>query len=401
MADGQDVLAMATPEDVGMSSSRLARLSDATQGYVDRGEMAGASTLVARGGRIAHMGCFGLADIERDDPIQPDTLFRIASMTKPITSVAVMMLFEEGRVALNAPIERYLPELGGAQVLVQDDSSEGYHLEPARRSMTTRHLLTHTSGYTYGDEDALRELYRQARIPGGFENSDDTIEAAVQRLGDTPLLFHPGEGWAYGGSTDVLGRLVEVASGQALDVFFRERILHPLGMMDTHFFLSEAQIPRLAAVYSKADDGSLQRVESDYPHNGPGKLFMGGAGLCSTITDFARFAQMMLNGGRLGDARLLSRRTVELIRDNHTAGLTTGHGEGYGFGLGFCVHTDAGHTGDIRPQGAYFWGGYWHTTFWIDPVEDLFAIKMAQVCPADHLDDHEAFPPLVYGAIED
>ncbi|MBT5715021.1 beta-lactamase family protein [Candidatus Poribacteria bacterium] len=401
MGELADTLPVAAPEDVGMSSARLERLSQAMQGYIDRQEMAGAATLIARRGKIVHVGSFGMANIARAEPTDPSTLYRIASMTKPITSVAVMMLFEEGRVHLNDPIENYLPELGDVQVIARDDSPDGYHVEPARNPVTVRHLLTHSSGYTYGDPEPLGECHRKAGIPAGFENTDDTIGAAVKRLGAVPLLFHPGEGWAYGVSTDVLGRLVEVVSGSSLDAFFEARILAPLGMSDTHFFLPAEKVARLASVYTRRDSGALEHVESDYPYKGPGTLFMGGAGLCSTITDYARFLQMMLNGGHLGDARLLSRRTVDLVRENHVGDLHAAERPGYGFGLGFAVHADAGRSSDILPVGSYLWGGYWHTTFWIDPVEELIAIKMSQVFPADHLDDHQALQPLVYGAIDD
>lgn len=402
MSEGVDTLPVAAPEDVGMSSSRLERLSAAMQGYVDRQEMAGSATLVARRGKIVHVGSFGMANIARRDPIDPSTIYRIASMTKPITSVAVMALFEEGRLHLTDPIERHLPELADAQVVVRDDSPEGHHLEPARRSVTVRHLLTHSSGYTYGDVAPLDGLHRAARIAGGFTNTDDTIGATVQRLASVPLLFHPGEGWAYGVSTDVLGRLVEVVSGRTLDAFFEERILGPLGMSDTHFFLPPEKVSRLAAVYSWEVGGRLTSVVSDYPYSGPGTLFMGGAGLCSTITDYARFGQMMLNGGRLGDARILSRKTVDLMRADHVGEFDPATRPGEGFGLGFAVHTDQGSSGSVRSVGAYYWGGYWHTTFWLDPAEELLAIKMSQVAPpAEHLDDHAAIQALVYQAIDD
>ncbi|MEO2006070.1 MAG: serine hydrolase domain-containing protein [Candidatus Poribacteria bacterium] len=402
MSEGVDVLPVTAPEDVGMSSVRLERLSAAMQGYVDRGEMAGAATLVARRGKIVHVGSFGMANIARRDPIDPGSIYRIASMTKPITSVAVMMLFEEGRLHLNDPIAKHLPELGDAHVLVEDDSDAGHHLEPAQASVTVRHLLTHTSGYTYAENGPIADAHRANRVSAGFDNIDDTIGAWTKRLGSVPLLFEPGEGWEYGVSTDALGRLVEVVSGKALDVFFIERILDPLGMVDTHFFLPPEKVGRLADVYSWGEGGAPTKVKSDYPYNGPGSLFMGGAGLCSTITDYARFCQMMLNGGSLGSHRLLSRRTVELMRQNHVGDLDVMAGPGYGFGLGFAVHTDAGASGNVRPVGTYYWGGYWHTTFWLDPVEELLAIKMSQVgYPADHLDDHEAFQALVYGAIAD
>ena len=331
----------------------------------------------------------------------PDTLFRIASMTKPITSVAVMMLVEEGRVVLNDPVERYLPEFSDARVLEVAGDEGAFRLVEPKRPMTVRHLLTHTSGLTYGQGHGLLDsYYRVASLSGSF-GGPESLAASVTRLGRVPLLCHPGERWEYGYSTDVLGRLVEAVSGADLAEFFQTRIFDPLGMADTHFFLAPEKVARLARVYTRTEAGGLEWFPAEYPYEGPSAYLSGGAGLTSSILDYARFLQTMLDRGALNGERIIGPRTVGLMTTNHIGEGVTTHGPGYGFGLGFDVHADAGLSGSPKGVGSFAWGGYWHTGFWVDPAADLFVITMAQIIPADHLQTGDKVPHLVYQALLD
>ena len=398
-----DPTAIAAAESLGLCSARLQRLHGLFRACVDNGDMAGATTLIARRGRVAHLGTFGMAHREEDRAMAADTLFRIASMTKPITSVAVMMLVEEGRLLLNDPVARYLPEFSDAKVLERVGDEGAFRLLEPVRPMTVRHLLTHTSGLTYGDaegNEVMASYYRVANIAGSFGGAE-TLAAAVGRIGRLPLPFHPGENWAYGFSTDVLGRLVEVVSGVNLAEFFETRIFHPLGMDDTHFYLPPDKVGRLARVYTRTESGGLEWFPAEYPYDGPSAYLSGGAGLTSTILDYARFLQMMLQRGTLNGERILGPRTVDLMTMNHIGEGVTTHGPGYGFGLGFDVHADPGLSGSPKGIGSYAWGGYWHTGFWVDPGAELFVIMMAQLIPADHVDTGEKLPHLVYQALLD
>ena len=392
------------PEAVGLCSRRLERLHDLFCAYVDNGDLAGAAPLIARRGRVAHLGTFGMAHREEGRPVAADTLFRIASMTKPITSVAVMMLVEQGRVLLNDPVARYLPEFADAKVLELVGDEDAFRLVEPARPMTVRHLLTHTSGLTYGQgHGVLDSYYRVANITGTM-GGPETLAATVARIARVPLLYHPGERWEYGYSTDVLGRVVEAASGIDLAEFFRTRILNPLGMTDTHFSLPSGKVQRLARVYGRtdgADSGDLEWFPAEHPYEGPSAYLSGGAGLTSSMLDYARFLQMMLDRGTLNGERILGPRTVDLMTVNHIGEVDTMHGAGYRLGLGFDVHTDPGLSGSPKGAGSYAWGGYWHTAFWVDPAAELFVIMMAQVFPSDHLDSGGKLPHMVYQALLD
>jgi CubicO group peptidase (beta-lactamase class C family) len=358
-----------------------------------------------------------MMDREAGKPMRTDTIFRIASMTKPITSVAVMILFEEGRLLLTDPISKYIPEFKDAQVLVpaagEGSASAPYALVPAKRPITIRHLLTHTSGLTYGffGRPHLAELYKNARISDGLTQTEESIGEMVKRLAKLPLTNQPGEGFEYGLSTDVLGRLVEIVSGMPLDKFFEERIFKPLGMKDTYFFLPQDKVSRLAAVYSPRKEGGLEKVgdkpveigpvvfSASYPYSGPRTHFSGGAGLCSTASDYARLLQMLLNGGELDGVRLLSRKTVELMTSGQTGNLP--FISGYAFGLGFAVHTDRSLSGKITSMGEYNWGGFFATRFWVDPKEKMIGLMMTQIYPNNQLDLGDKFQVLAYQAIVD
>ncbi len=403
------VLPRVAPEDVGLSPKRLARIDVIMREHVDQKKIAGAVTLVARRGKIAHFGVYGHANVEENQPMKEDTIFRIASMTKPITSTAVMMLYEEGKFLLSDPVSKYIPEFQNQMVLPGPEASNNYRV-PANRPMTIRHLLTHTSGLTYGDH-GLQELYRAYDISTGLGPSNLTIGEMVKRLGKLPLAFHPGERYNYGLSVDVLGALVEVWSGMTLAEFFNRRILGPLEMKDTHFYLPDSKVERLASVYRREEGKPIEPspefpagedgpISTAYPYKGPRKLYAGGAGLCSTVIDYARFAQMILNGGEFGGRRLLSPPTVNLMTMDH-AGKIVNNGAAPSFGLGFYVDSTKRGFTELTTEGAHGWGGYWYTTFFISPEEELIGVAMAQLQPTGGLTLNDKFKVLAHQAIID
>jgi CubicO group peptidase (beta-lactamase class C family) len=389
------------PEEVGFSPERLERIDALLQRSIEEGEIAGGTALIARHGKVAYFRTFGMADREAKKPIRQDTLFRIASMTKPITSVAVMMLYEEGRFLLSDPVSRFLPEFKNQNVLVADSGAGGTSAPltttSAKREITIRDLLVHTSGLTYHWDERLGGMYRKADITHGLIQDSSAVREKMKQLAGIPLLHHPGEAWTYGLSIDVLGALVEVVAGMPLDEFFAKRIFIPLKMEDTHFFPPDGKVGRLAAVYRPGSGGSIERIPEgpietdmgefvfsvDYPYKGPKRYFSGGGGLCSTISDYARFCQMLLNGGELDGVRLLGRKTVELMIADHAGALMQGTGQpnGTGFGLGFSMVRDIGAFGEAASVGTYGWGGFFNTRFWIDPTEDLIVLFMTQKYP--------------------
>ena len=402
-----DGVPAAAPEAVGMSSARLDRLDRVMQGYIDRNEVAGVVTLVARRGKVVHFSALGQRDVEAGAPMTHDTIFRIASMTKPIASVALMMLYEEGHFQLRDPISRWLPEFSDMQVALPSPEQERlagrYKLVPAARPITVQHVLTHTAG--------LANTYRGLTQPDfqamtAARKPADTVGDMVKRLARLPLNFHPGDRWEYGRATDVVGRLVEVMSGQTLDDFLRERIFEPLDMPDTHFYLPQSKLGRFAALYGPGDDGKIVLTEAPTAESRfvrePHVYFSGAGGLVSTARDYFRFHQMMLNGGELDGVRLLSRKTIELMTANHTGdyGIWLA-GPGYGFGLGYAVVTDLGPSGTPRSEGSYYWGGAFGTIFWVDPSEELIGIMLTQVRPYTHLRIREDLATLTYQAIVD
>jgi CubicO group peptidase (beta-lactamase class C family) len=333
-------------------------------------------------------------------------------MTKPITSVAVMMLYEEGRFLLNDPVSKYLPEFKDMMVLNPDRSTNGQaradSLVPAKRPITIRHLLTHTSGLTYHWNDKLGELYKKAGIAHGIGLHDETLAENMKKLAKLPLLFHPGDKWEYGLSVDVLGYLVEVVSGKSFNDFLKERIFTPLKMYDTHFYLPESKVSRLATAYQYSAEKGLSKLPDSnaegslefspaYPYSGPKKFYAGGAGLSATISDYARFAQMLLNGGELEGVRLLSRKSVELMTADFTGSLNLG----MGFGLGFGFSRTLSERGELGSIGAYGWSGFWNTRFVVDPEEKMVMLVMAQFHPYGAVDLIDKFPVMVYQAIVD
>ncbi|MFS8608622.1 MAG: beta-lactamase family protein [Gammaproteobacteria bacterium] len=397
-------LETAVPEDVGLSSQRLERLTEQLNRYVEKGELAGGVALVARRGRIAYLEAFGWRDIETGAPMTADTMFRIASQTKAIVSTAVMMLQEEGALLIGDPVGDYLPEFRQTTVAVPRDSG-GYDIVPSRRPITIRDLLTHTSGFGYGMGGPAADRWAAAGIQGWyFADRDEPIGVTVERMASLPADAQPGERWIYGYNTDILGALVERASGQPLDVFLTERIFEPLGMHDTHFYVPREKRNRLATVYSAGENGLTPAVGTGAIGpgayvDGPRKSFSGGAGLVSTATDYARFLQMLLNGGELDGERILSRKSVELMTVNHLGDIPFRPGEG--FGLGFYIVEDVGARGVPGSVGEFGWGGAYHSTYWVDPAEELVVVYLAQLLPAGNIDDHSKLRTLVYQAIVD
>ena len=395
------------PAAIGVSAERFQRLHRAMQGFVDRKEVSGVVTLVTRELRTADSHAVGFQDVESRTPMRTDTIFRIASMTKPITSVAVMMLYEEGKLFLTDPVSKFIPAFKGQQVLEQGADKP----VPARRQTNLRDLLTHRSGITYGffNGGPVGNSYRKNGVTDGLTTTTMTLAEAIDKLAAEPLVAHPGTAFNYSLSTDVLGRVVEVASGQPFEVFLRERIFKPLKMTDTDFVVPEAKWSRMATVYSPDGSSGIRPMKDPESfantHMSPvayyksKTYFSGGAGLVSTAADYARFGQMLLNGGTLDGAQILSPKTIELMTVNHTPDLASIPiaGAGYGWGLGFRVLTDLAATQTLGSVGNYGWSGIYGTTFWVDPKEKLVAIMLVQRYPGSTV--AAAFQPLVYQAL--
>jgi CubicO group peptidase (beta-lactamase class C family) len=335
--------------------------------------------------------------------MQRDTIFRIASQTKAIVTTAVMMLQEQGELLISDPVGKYLPEFLETTVAVPREGG-GYDVVPAERPITIRDLLTHTSGFAYGTGVAS-DQWQKAGIQGWyFADRDEPIADTIARIAALPAEAQPGEAWVYGYNTDILGALVERVSGQPLDTFLRERILNPLEMSDTHFYLPPAKRDRLAAVYAATSEGIVRAPDEGSTGqgayvDGPRTSFSGGAGLLATAADYARFLQMLLNGGELDGQRILGPKSIELMTVDHLGDITFDDGEG--FGLGFYVVEDLGARGEPGSVGEYGWGGAYHSQYWVDPAEELVVVYMTQLIPAGNLDDAQKVRALVYQAIVD
>jgi CubicO group peptidase (beta-lactamase class C family) len=392
----------APSETAGISSERLEHLHSGLNAYVDSGDLPGYVALVTRAGQVVFHEAYGQRDIEADLPMTEETIFRIASQTKALVSVAVMILQEEGQLLLGDPVSKYLPEFGETTVAVEGPDGE-IEVVAAERPINIRDLLTHTAGIGYGGGLA-EKFWAEAGIQGWyFADRDEPIRATVGRMASLPFLAQPGEEFVYGYSTDILGALVEEVSGDPLDEFLQERLFDPLGMTDSHFYLPPSKRDRLATVYSRGENGLERTPETGGMINqgayveGPRKSFSGGAGMLSTAKDYERFLQMMLNGGILDGVRILSPKTVELMTVSH---FDTGW-DGEDMGLGFAVVEDLGARGIPGSTGEYGWGGAYHTSYWVDPVEDLVVVYMTQLIPTAGLDDHGKLRALVYQAIVD
>ena len=401
-------LSSTKPESVGLSSDRLERIAALVQHDIDNKRVAGAVTLVVRRGKVAWFKAQGMSDREASKSMHTDAMFRICSMTKPITSVAVMMLYEEGKFLLEDPVSKYLPEFKNPKVLVKPATGQPYAI-PATKEITIRDLLRHSSGITYQWNDDLGPMYEKANVASGLLQYDGTIGDSVKQLAALPLLFNPGDKFEYSLGVDVLGRLVEVVSGKPLDEFFRMRIFEPLGMKDTYFFPPDSKLDRLATAYTYYPDKGLNRFpdtpiregsfvySADYPSRGPKKLFSGGAGLVSTAMDYAHFCQMMLDDGKVGNTRLLSKKSIELMTHDQLGKIS----QDMGFGLGFGVDGVKTPLSELGTVGAYAWGGFFYTEFSIDPKEQMIVIFMAQLHPTGDLTLNRQVHVLAYQAIND
>jgi CubicO group peptidase (beta-lactamase class C family) len=379
-------LPTARPESVGMSADRLQQLTATMQAEVDQKQAAGIVTMIAHRGRVVYMSAVGSRDLAAGAPMSSDSLFRLASMTKPVTSVAIMMLYEQGRIKLSDPISKYIPEFKATKVLagVATDPSgkRALKLEPMRREITIEDLLCHRSGLTYGFmPSAVADAYKQAGVlDTGFDVTSVTLAENMRKLAAQPLLFQPGERWNYGLSVDVLGRIVEVASGQTLEQFFQDRILRPLKMHDTYFYVPANKLNRLTVLYSPSSAG-LSAMPSRL--RGSQTYFSGGAGLIATASDYIRFLQMLLNGGTLDGVRLLKPATVRMMTVCHTEDLPI-----IKFCLGFARGSHAAQGAQDRPSYYYYWSGLFGTQFFWDPQNDLAGVAMVQLLPSSPVGDH-------------
>ena len=392
-------LPLIEPEEVGMSSSRLERINAVMSAYVENEQIAGAVTLVARHGRIVHLEKFGMRDIESKAQMSEDTIFFIASMTKPIVSVALMMLYEEGHFRLGDPISEFLPEFKDMRV-----KQENGTVAPASHPITFKHVLTHTAGF---DRNSVLEqvagpmgLQRQTGAPGR------TLEEYVEGIATVPLEADPGEKWRYGASTDVVARLVEVISRQPIDEFLEERIFRPLGMEDTFYFVPQAKASRRATRCSTDGGKSLTPTPGTDYREAPARsrrYLSGVGGLYSTASDYFKFCQMNLNGGKYGEVRILSPKTVQLMTVDHTGDLATDQFRlwGHGFGLGYRVLLDIADAALVGSAGSYGWNGRTGTYFFVDPQEELIGILLTQISPYRHLKIRRQFQILATAAIEE
>ena len=394
------------PENVGVSSERINNLNSVLQNYVDDNSISGAVALVARKNKIVFFDAVGKSDIEKNKVMEKDAIFRIASQSKAIISVGVMILQEQGRLLISDELGDYIPEF--KKTNVEELNKEGdYEIVDAKRPITIRDLLTHTSGIGYG-YGLSKDLWEKAKIQGWyFADRNEPILETVKRIASLPFEAHPGEKFVYGYNTDILGAVIEVISGQSLETFLQNRILTPLGMNDTHFYLPKSKVSRLATVYSSGDYGIVKApvdgtmVSQGAYVKGPRKSFSGGAGFLSTALDYAKFLQMMLNGGKFDGKRIISRKSIELMTTDHLDQATFEWTKGTGFGLGFSVLTNLGLRGEYGTLGEYGWGGAYHSSYWVDPKEELLVVYLTQLIPAKKINDHGKLRAQVYQSLVD
>jgi CubicO group peptidase (beta-lactamase class C family) len=402
----------AKPEAVGLSSARLGNVTRLVQGYIDAGKFPGATTVIARRGKVVYHETHGSRHVEANAPTTADTIYRIYSMTKPIASVALMTLYEEGRFQLDDPAEKYIPELAGLQVFSSGTAEQYTTREPAR-AMTVRDLLTHTSGLIGADESPVGKLYQQAELRGSA--SSGTLADMVKKLGTLPLACDPGSKWNYGISTDLVGYLCEVISGIPFDRFLQERVLGPLGMVDTGFTVPSSELGRFAANYRRGatSEPSYELIDSPDASSAyaqPRSYFSGAGGLVSTAADYTRFCLMLANGGALDGQRVIGARTLQYMATNHLPGgrdlagmgqsrFTETTMEGIGFGLGFAVLLDPAEAQVIGTPGEFYWGGAASTAFFISPREELAVIFLTQLMPSSSYPIRRELRQTVYGAI--
>ncbi|MCY4358877.1 MAG: serine hydrolase [Gammaproteobacteria bacterium] len=397
-AHSSEHLPEATPESVGLSSQRLERIDNYFQHFIDERKIAGAVSLVARQGQVAHLSAVGWKFREQNIPMSTDTIFNLMSMTKPVVSTALMMLFEEGHFRLDDPIANWIPEYADHKVLENDSESSREILEA--RPVTIRNVLTHTSGLTLDPRNKGLTDEQMAWVTNNGQPFA-TLSERVARAAAIPAAFHPGDEWQYGSSTDYVAVLVEKISGQSLDQFLAERIFEPLGMTDTHYQIPQNKLDRVAAVYMLVEDSPSELLSSPVI-NPATNYFPGVAGLHGTAADYFRFAQMILNGGELNGVRLLGSKTVELMTSNHTGDKNVYiRGPGYGFGLGFGVLEDPSKSFDVMSSGSYGWGGAYGTLYWADPQEKLIGLMFIQLAGHTPLNIRQRFTNVVTQSIVD
>ncbi len=403
-------LVTSTPESVGMSADRLKRLDNNIQEWIDKGWTNGGVALIIRDGKIVYNKAFGYDDLAKKVPLKTDMIFRIASQTKAITSVAVMILYEEGKFLLDEPVSKYLPEFEKPQILDKfNESDSSFTTIPSKSEITIRQLLNHTSGIGYAQigTKEMNAIYSKAAVTAGIGIEKGRMLANdMKKLAKLPLMHNPGEKWSYGLNTDVLGYLVEVVSGMNLDQFFRKRIFEPLGMNDTYFYLPASKYSRLVTLFEEKE-GKLLRATGetsenwkflvDYPSI-QGTYYSGGAGLSSTTLDYAIFLQTLLNGGEYNGKRILSRNTVRMMTMNQIDTLDLGANK---FGLGFAVTTEKGSSIFPTPEGVFAWGGAFATSYWADPKEKIVGLFFRQIWGTSHWDLGNNFQVLTYQAIND
>ncbi len=397
----------------GFTAQRLNRIDTFINGYINQGWCNGATAVIMQDGKIIYQKAFGFANMESKMQMQNNSIFRIASMTKPVVSVAAMMLYEEGKFLLDDPVSKFIPAFKNAVVLDKYNAADtSYSTVPAKRDITIRHLLTHTSGIGYAQigSNEANAIYYKNGINGGIGTPQSTLQQMIPRLAKLPLFNQPGEAFLYGLNTDVLGYLVEVISGQPLDKFLQQRIFLPLGMADTYFYLPAEKQKRLVTLYKQKDNGRLEPQEktialngtmlSDFPNTGNGSYFSGGAGLSSTANDYALFCQMLLNGGVYNGKRFLSPHTIALMTKNQINNFTMwGNADvSKRFGLGFGVYTQNELNLPVG-AGSYDWAGMFASHFWIDPKNKIVAVFMRNVWPTQQWDFGDRIKPVVYQAL--
>ncbi len=403
------ILKDASPETAAMSANRLKRIDNLLQEYIDKKWIAGGTAIIARDGKIIYHKALGYDDVDKKTALKRDAIFRIASQTKAITSVAIMMLYEEGKLLLDDPLSRYIPEYKNQQVLDKFNAADTtYTTVPAKRDITIRDLLTHTSGIGYaqiGSKEATA-IYAKHGVVGGIGVGKIVLADKMKILGSLPLLHQPGDQWTYGLNTDLLGYLVEVVSGISLDEFFKKRIFDPLGMKDTYFYLPKEKYNRLVTLYTEDSLKLIKKaadvfeIKGEFTSNYPateGTYFSGGGGLSSTALDYAIFMQMLLNGGEYNGKRILSRASVHMMTISQYDKINWPDNK---MGLGFSVYTEKSSAVSPLSPGSYSWGGMFSSSYWIDPKEKIVAQLFLNQYPQSHGEIHEKFKVLVYGALK-
>ena len=408
------ILTQATPEEGGFSTARLARLDSGMSNWVQHKWINGSVALIARRGKIVFYKAYGYNDLDTKTPLPKNGIFRIASQTKAVTTVAALMLWEEGKFSMNDPVSKYIPSFANAQVLASfNPQDSSYTTIPAKRQITIHDLFTHTSGLGYpaiGSPEA-NAIYAKHAITGGVGVKNQQLPDAMDRLGHLPLLFQPGEKWMYGLNTDVLGYLIQIWSGENLEEYFQKHIFRPLGMKDTWFNLPAEKGPRLVNFFQEDSTGAIKKqtavfggaLDMNFPLQHT-DYFSGGGGLSSTIYDYALLLQMLLNGGQYNGVRFLSRNTIRMMTMNQIGDLTVNVGEGAGsnkWGLTFSIETEQGSRLVPSQAGSYGWGGVFGTSYWVDPKEDMLVILYGQIWGPHAGLAGRQFKPLVYQAIND